>query len=148
MKPKKSNWEKVLHFLSFRPRSEKEIRDYLTKKKVDPDSFITRLKHLKLLDDREFVQWLLDQRASFKPKGKKALRQELFQKGIARELVDELLADVDEIAEAEKILVKKKLPPDKMTAYLARRGFSWSTIKTVLSQSPDPETDQSFRGEK
>ncbi|MFH1841099.1 MAG: regulatory protein RecX [Candidatus Shapirobacteria bacterium] len=128
---KKSDWEKVTRFLSFRPRSEKEVADYLVRKKIPLGPIIKKLKRLKLLDDREFARWFLEQRASFKPKGKMALKQELYQKGIARELVEELLAEVDEASEARKIMEKKKLLPEKMMALLARRGFSWETIKDV-----------------
>lgn len=138
-------YDKVLKFLSYRPRSEKEIRDYLEKKGGNTEVIkkITRkLKRQKLVDDAAFAAWWIEQRLTFRPRGKKALRMELTQKGINRELAEEVINQmVDELALAEKVVQKKvkayrKLEllefREKMTAFLARRGFSWETIKKVL----------------
>jgi regulatory protein len=114
----------------------------LIHKQINPQPLVRRLKRLKLLDDEEFARWWLEQRASFRPKGKKALRQELLQKGLERSLIEELLAEVNEVAEAQKILPKKRLSPDKLASHLARQGFSWPTIKTVLGQSPRRAVDR------
>lgn len=144
VKPKKSNWERVLRFLTFRPRSQKEVEDYLDRKRVDPVDklkLLKRLKQLDFLDDEEFAQWLIEQRARLKPKGKRALKQELCQKGIKPEIVEKVLSAVDEVAEAKKMAEKKRLAPEKMRSLLMRRGFSWETIKTVLQRGLDPEVN-------
>ena len=60
-----------IRFLSFRPRSEKELSDYLTKKKCDDLTskriIESRLKKINLLDDEEFAKWWIEQRTLIKP---------------------------------------------------------------------------------
>ena len=130
--------DKAYRFLSFRPRSEKEIKDYLKKKKT-PARFVQKiideLKRQKLVDDLEFSRWWIEQRNTFRPKGKIALKIELRQKGVTREIMEEVIEEmVDEFALAKKVFQKKKSPD-----FLARRGFSWSTIKKVLDESAKKE---------
>jgi len=137
----------VCHFLSYRPRSEKEIRDYLRKKEVEEkivEKVVSRVKKLGYLDDLEFVRWWVEQRSTFRPRGKRALRAELRQKGIAPEIIDKILNSVvDEVSLAQKAIQKKineylELPPrksrQKIAAYLRRRGFSWETIEKVFDK--------------
>lgn len=139
--------DKVYRFVSLRPRSEKEIQDYLHGKHAtgtDFEKIIQQLIKQKLIDDSAFVQWWLEQRATFRPKGKRALKAELKQKGISEELIEEALSEgVDELTQAQKAIQKKlkiygRLPylerKAKLSAYLARNGFSWEIIKQVISQ--------------
>lgn len=137
--------DKTYRFVSLRPRSEKEIRDYLHGKHA-PDADFEKITHQlreqKLIDDSTFVKWWLDQRATFRPKGKRALKAELKQKGISEELIEEAIGEgVDELSQAKKAIQKKlkiysRLPylerRAKLSAYLARNGFSWEIIKQVV----------------
>jgi len=139
--------DRAYRFLSFRPRSEKEIKNYLKRKKV-PDEAIQKvvdeLKRQKLVDDLEFARWWIEQRQTFRPKGKIALQMELGQKGVDREVTQGVIDEmVDELALAKKAFQKKKVAYEKlsqrefrqkMSAFLARRGFSWSTIKETLDE--------------
>lgn len=143
-------YDQTLKFLSFRPRSEKEIQAYLTKKKVGPETkkmVISKLKQTKLLDDKEFALWWVEQRITFRPKGKIVLESELREKGIDREIIDSVLekklSDSFEEklalrAAQKKMAVWQKLPPlkfhQKITAFLTRRGFSWKVIKKVVRE--------------
>jgi regulatory protein len=139
--------DKVYRFVSLRPRSEKEIRDYLHGKHatdLDSEKIIQLLVKQKLLDDSAFVQWWLEQRATFRPKGKRVLRAELKQKGISEELIEEALNDgVDELilakaAAAKKVKIYRSLPPrefrQKLSNFLGRKGFPWGIIKRVLDE--------------
>ncbi len=141
---------RVYKLLSYRPRSEREISDYLAKKKTGPlltKLVIATLKKQKYLDDEEFARWWVDQRSRFRPRGKRALRGELIKKGVSREIIDQVfqseLADRDLQDLALKAARKKQARyrdldqqefRKKMTAFLARRGFNWETIKTVLAK--------------
>jgi regulatory protein len=144
---KEKIFNKVLKFLSYRPRSEKEIVDYLKKKGASStliDKSIKKLKKLKFLNDRDFVTWWLEQRSTFRPRGKRALKMELIRKGIDREIIDEVLNKaVDELVLAKKAAQKKlktyqRLEANefrkKMTGYLARQGFAWDSIKEALEE--------------
>lgn len=141
---------KVYRFLSYRPRSEKEVDDYLTKKKVGPlltSLVIETLKRQKYLNDEEFARWWVEQRLKFRPRGKQILRAELFRKGISQEMIEKTLGSQlsdSELKElALKVAQKKQLRYTgldrqefrrKMGAFLARRGFDWETIKEVLEE--------------
>lgn len=148
--------EKALRFLSFRPRSEREVRDHLRKKvsrsqgvKVSRntiDTVIKKLQRLNYLNDLEFSKWWIEQRQTHKPCGVRLIRNELYQKNIDREVVDQVLGESGnreaEIELATKAAKKKlksyeKLGPQefrqKMGQFLARRGFGWETIKDVIS---------------
>lgn len=137
--------DKTYRFLAIRPRSKKEISDYLKKKKI-PNPFVKEifkiLEEQNLVNDKEFASWWIEQRTIFRPKGKVALKVELKQKGIAPEIIEKEVEKIDELSLAEKALQKKlkiygKLPPtqlyQKISTFLSYRGFSWQTIKEILS---------------
>jgi len=139
--------EQIYRFLSYRPRSEKEIYDYLGKKKLkdkEKEKIIKNLKEEKLIDDLEFARWFLEQRQTFRPKGSYALRQELRQKGINEEIIDRVLpGKKEELKLAKKALAKaeKKYASfwgrekkEKLIAYLRRRGFSWEVVKKAVDE--------------
>ncbi|MEK7164224.1 MAG: regulatory protein RecX [Patescibacteria group bacterium] len=129
MKNKKSPLENAFHFLSFRSRSEKEMRDYLVKREVlEINETIDKLKELDLINDTKFTSEFVNARSHNKPKGKKALVIELKRKGINVENLD---INEDELA---KYALSKKNIKDKMRAqrFLYSRGFSWNVIERTL----------------
>lgn len=140
-------YEKLLRFVSLRPRSEKEIKDYFRRKKVHESmtgELLKRIKRLQFLDDRKFAVWWIQSRQSFRPKSKRILEQELRVKGINRELVKEILSEqeVDDYKNAKKVLDKKKyrwekLDPDerikKESEFLLRQGFGWDIVRKVTN---------------
>lgn len=142
----KKTYDKLVKYATLRPRSKKEIKDWLRRKKVHESihkELFNRLKSLDLIDDEAFSKWWIEQRTNFKPKGKLALSAELRKKGVDRKIVERALSEVeiDEEALAKETLEKKKykwekLPKfekkKKMNDFLARRGFSWDAIKKAL----------------
>ena len=140
-----AEWAKnVAHrFLSYRPRSSIEVRRHLRKKGVDEavtDQVIDRLEELKLLDDLAFAQYWVEQRETFKPRSRRALQYELFQKGLSRQIVEQAVEQVDEMAAAQRAGAKKaslwrNLAEDefhsKMRGFLGRRGFNYAIISEV-----------------
>lgn len=138
---------KVLGILSRRPRSKREIEQYLQKKHAaekEKELILQRLEHLGYINDEEFIKWWREQRQTFRPRGKRALYQELRQKGIAEELIKKMLEDTDEKSEFNlaQRLAQKRLShygnlsgfafKQKMGRYLSSHGFSWDTIKDVI----------------
>jgi len=146
VKQKSEILDKVYRFLSLRPRSEKEVADYLKKRKISSSDFekiFKILKEQKLVDDWEFAKWWIEQRETFKPKGKIALKTELKQKGIHEEIIEKALAQIDEESLAKKALAKKaktyqNLSSEeffrKISQFLTYRGFSWQTIEKVAKK--------------
>lgn len=144
-------YERVLRFLSYRPRSEKEVRDYAEGKirSLRAPSFakasegkqkiieevIGKLKKQGLIDDEEFARWWLEQRSRFRPRGKIALKIELKRKGVSQEIIEKIINQkFDELVLAKKAVKKKVKGEQKISQYLARRGFSWETIQKLLAE--------------
>ena len=143
--------EKILKFATLRPRSEREVRGWLKRKKVHESlhkDLFDRLNHLDLVDDRKFTEWWVGQRLEFSPRAKRIIDYELRAKGIKKEVIDEVLSEVkvDEEGVAKTLLEKKsyrwkKIPKlerkKKMTEFLARKGFSWEIIVRAIDHFKD-----------
>jgi regulatory protein len=137
-------YQRALHFLSFRIRSEQEIRLNLQKHQLPEniiDPVLNRLRERSLVDDRDFAQQWIDNRNRFHPRGKRALSSELYRKGIPNQIIEETLNDLDETELAYKFARKKvdKLKTldksnfqKKMYGYLSRRGFDYGLSKEVV----------------
>jgi len=138
-----------LKYLAYRPRSEKETRDALKRKKATEDiieKVIDTLKEHKFVNDDEFTRWWIEQRATHKPRSKRVLTMELKQKGIAQELITKYLIEENETAvndlEQALRLISKKITRyshlekealyQKLGGALARKGFSWDVIKRAI----------------
>jgi len=139
-------YEQALRLLSYRPRTERELRiRYMNKglpEKVQ-EAAIDRLKSEGLVDDAAFAQLWIDNRLEFRPRGAWALRSELSSKGVARELIDIALENFDEEEAARRAAVEgarryKHLSPDlfrrRLSAYLSRRGFTYQMIAPLIAQ--------------
>ena len=138
--------DKLLRFAMVRPRSEKEITDYFRRKQIHEsmhDKLLEKLRHLELLDDATFTKWWIDQRIQFKNKSRRVIEIELRQKGIGKDIIDDAFEGtvVDEEKMAKEVLSKKmykwqNLEPrekrQKMSQYLAGKGFSWDLIEKVV----------------
>lgn len=138
----------ALRFLSHRQRSEREVRRRLAEKGHCSDRIdrvVERLRELKLVDDREFADYWLTERQLHKPRGQRALRAELFQKGVPREVVDEALGagERDEVDDAYRAAEKRAAQlssldeagfRQRLSQFLLRRGFDWETVIPVVER--------------
>lgn len=132
--------------LSYRPRSVQEVTRKLRQKKYEAatvERVIADLQDSQLLDDAAFAAYWVEQRESFKPRSQLALRSELQQKGVARELIDDAVALVDEEQAARRAVEKKlyrweSLPEDefrqKIGRFLQQRGFSYSITRQLAQE--------------
>jgi len=139
--------DKLIRFATLRPRSKREINDWFRKHKVYQglhEELFDKLKRLDLIDDAKFAIWWVEQRNSFRPRGKRALEAELRQKGIEKDFIIKALdkVKIDEVKIAKELLRKKKYrwekldkfeAKKKMTGFLARKGFGWNIIKKVIN---------------
>jgi regulatory protein len=125
------NYNRALRFLSYRPRSEKEIRDYFSKnnkqrliinkqetranvKEETINAIVKKLKEYKFINDEEFAKIWIKQRTKIKPRAWRVIQYELKQKGISDEIIKGLQFseeenDQDLDLESAKILVQRKL---------------------------------------
>jgi regulatory protein len=128
-------WDKLLKFASLRPRSEKEIKNWFLKKKVPASKekiYLTRLKELEMIGDEQFAAWWIEQRNAFRPRSKRHLAWELAQKGINRELIQKVLAEVDELLIAQSLIAQRSFADQReLETFLAHRGFDWEVVKKV-----------------
>jgi regulatory protein len=89
-------YESALGFLSYRPRSAREVEMRLRKKGNTPEQIaavMERLKERGYVDDAQFARFWVSNRMSFSPRGPRLLRSELRQKGVSQEIVDEVLVE-------------------------------------------------------
>ncbi len=139
-------YERALNFLSYRPRSEAEVRRNLRKKNVEDgvvEAVVERLTRAVMLNDREFARYWVENRLQFNPRGVRALRHELWEKGVPASVITDTLADFDEEAAARKAAeagacrLPHLEPRDfrrRLGAYLARRGFSYAVIEPLVEE--------------
>ncbi len=145
-------YERALNFLSYRPRSEAEVRRNLRKKDVEDEVVevvIERLTRAGLVDDGEFARYWVENRLQFKPRGARALHHELRQKGVADSIITDALLDLDEevaarqVAEAGARRLAHLEARDfrrKLGAYMARRGFSYAVIQPLVEEMLEQNT--------
>jgi len=138
--------QQAMLFLSYRARSEQEIRQNLSKHEI-PDAVIEetleRLRQSGLANDKNFANAWVENRNTFHPRGRRALNLELRQKGIDDSIIESVLEDLEEDVLAYEAGQKKasKLRVQewsefrkKLSDFLARRGFSYSVIAPIVSR--------------
>ena len=136
----------ALRLLSYRPRSEREMRDALRSRHI-PEAIsgetLARLRQLRLLDDRAFAQAWTESRQRNKPRGRRMLLAELAQKGVEREVAQESVATIDEEAAAmcagrKRSRTRRDLDfrdfRHRVGDFLARRGFGYDVCETAIKQ--------------
>ena len=135
-----------LLYLSYRARSENEIRQNLRKHEI-PETVIEetleRLRQAGFANDEQFARTWVENRSTFRPRGRRALAMELRQKGLENAAIESALEEVDDQALAYEAGQKKagKLRGQewgefrkKMSEFLARRGFSYAVIMPTVQK--------------
>ena len=137
--------DSAYYYLSYRPRSEGEIRQWLRKRGFSnevAEKAIAKLREQNLSNDVAFAQFWKDNRLSFRPKSKRVIKRELRDKKIDAEIIEQVTKDIDDEEIAYR-LGASRLPalahldyPDfyrRLSSYLAYRGFSYEVIKHTAS---------------
>jgi regulatory protein len=129
------------YYLSYRPRSEGEIRQWLRKRGFTnevAETAITKLREQNLSDDLTFAQFWKDNRLSFRPKSKRLIKKELWDKKVAAEIIEQVTQDIDDEEIAYKLGSSRLLAlahldyPDfyrRLSSYLRYRGFNYQVIR-------------------
>lgn len=142
-----------LRYLSYRPRSKKEVLDYLKEKQkkalsltdTDIENILIKLQEYNFLNDEDFAKFWIEQRSKYKGKPIRVIEYELKQKGISQDLINSSLFEKDkketDLENAKKLATKKmdfyrSLPLDKrrekVVNYLLRKGFSYDVVKKAI----------------
>ena len=129
------------HYLSYRPRSEGEIRQWLHRRGFAnevAEQTIIKLREQNLSDDFAFARFWKENRLSFRPKSKRLIKKELRDKKVAAEIIEQVTEDIDDEAIAYKLGSNRISTlahldyPDfyrRLSSYLTYRGFSYEVIK-------------------
>ena len=142
----------ALHYLNYRARSEKEIRERLEKEDI-PEAIVLRvlerLKEHKLVDDEAWSKSFVNDKLARKPVSSKQLAFGLGQKGVPKDVIEETIAKLNENESDEERAVQaahKRWPrilkseddprkqKQKLYTFLAGRGFSFETINEVYKK--------------
>lgn len=138
--------QRALNLISYRPRSEAEVQNNLKKHQIPEETIhavVTRLRETGILDDQKFAETWIENRATFRPRSRLALRMELKQKGVNQEIIEEALAHVSDEEQAYEAGQKKARQlrnkeeqefKRKLFGFLARRGFSYEVASPVIKK--------------
>ncbi len=136
----------TVHYLSYRPRSESEIRERLRRRGFDGDSVeavIAKLKEQGLVNDMAFAQFWKDNRVSFSPRSQWLTKLELRRKGVATNIIDQVVDEVGDADNAYRAALSKArgLPLSdyqgfrrRLGDYLKRRGFGYEVINHTVER--------------
>lgn len=152
--------ERMYKWFALRQHSEKEVRDYFRVKSLESrvkgkegisqlviDALVENLKKKGMVDDLQFARAWTEARRKSKQKGIRAIKAELFQKGISREIIEEVVSNqssvVSEEALAKQALEKKMKVwknlsgqelKKKAFEFLARKGFDFDIVKETVEK--------------
>lgn len=147
---------RALEYCLMRPRSEREVRDYLYRKtrpsrtktgELRPGAapaittrVFDRLIEKSYINDQKFAKYWAENRSLAKGVSHRKLVAELRTKGIDNNTIEQALFETErnDTSEIQKIITKKRgrYPDDqKLMMYLARLGFDYDDIKKALSDN-------------
>ena len=139
-------YEKAIRFIGYRPRSILEVRNRLIKYGIESEMIekvISRLQEENVLNDTDFALLWVENRRTFRPRGKLLLRKELLAKGINDSDIEIALSKVEESADARQLAYSKLSKYDglsldslrkKIWSLLSRRGFDYSVVNDLVRE--------------
>lgn len=147
--------EKMYRLWNIRKRSEREVRDYFRIKNYESrikdkeeasqiaiDALVETLKKKGMVNDLEFAKAWVEARRESRQKGIRAIKLELFQKGIDKEIIEEVTAAMGSEEELAKLALEKKIRfwnnlkslelKKKAYEFLMRKGFDYEIVKKTI----------------
>lgn len=150
---------RCLGLIARRPRSRRELDDYLRRRDMEPplrEAVLGRLGQRGLVDDAGFAQAWVENRSAFRPRSRRALAAELRRKGVGGESAAQALAAVDDESAARTAAhsyarrlrgLERREFFQRLLGYLGRRGFTYEVARPVVTEiwrevesAPDAET--------
>lgn len=139
---RRGEWKsKAIELLIRKPQSRKELGRKLLEweaSEEEAEAICDRLEELGYLNEAEYAGRIVRHYAG-KGFGERKLRDELYRRGVPRELWEDALAQIEDNSEAIDAFLEKKLkgsrdPKEikKASDALARRGFRWPEISDAL----------------
>lgn len=150
----------VLRQLAMGPRTRRQLEDKLRDRQCDPQvaaRVLDRMTDVGLVDDEAYAEMYVRSKQETKGLAASALRHELRQKGVADEVVDAALEEIDPEHEKEQArqLVARRLrtmrgldrdaQTRRLAGFLARKGYgpgvSYQVIREALDGLPEHARD-------
>ncbi len=143
---RRTAYDSALRLLSYRPRSEKEIRQRLRRLNASSeviDETVARLLASHYLDDAAFAEFWRESRQTISPRGRRLVRSELLYKGVDADTATAAVDGLDDEESAYRAASKrlKTLSGEdydafrrKLGGFLTRRGFSYETARRTLDR--------------
>lgn len=148
-------------YLSYRPRTEHEMRTYL-KRKLSQKKFdlspadiekytedkVSSLTETGIVNDEKFAEWYVHEKTHFKPRGSTRVSYELAQKGVSRDTISKILdkRDKDEkdmildlLERYSRVDYSDPVSVRKLMQKLGRKGFSYGDIKRAIEEYTEKE---------
>jgi regulatory protein len=139
-------YERALGFLDYRPRSHAEVEAYLARRRASPvvtQTVIARLAAAGLVDDDAFARYWVENRESFRPRGRRSLRFELHRKGVPDAVVESATREIDETESAYRAAQDRAqrlssldypIFRRRLGGFLQRRGFDYEVVKETVDR--------------
>ena len=140
-------YSQVLNYLAIRPRSEWEIKTYLTRKGAHPallDSILSKLSNTDLINDNKFAEAFVRDRRLLRSSSRRKLILELRKKRVPDSAIQAAVGNEPEVETAAlRDMINKKRKQSryqddlKLMQYLARQGFGYGDIKDALQNQEE-----------
>lgn len=139
-------WDAASRYLSYRPRSESEVRGRLQRRGFDNETIkkvMDKLKEQGLVDDLVFAQFWKENRETFSPRGQRLTKLELRQKGVDGDIIEQVVGEADDEDSAYRSALNKtrrwsfadyQLFRRRLGEYLRRRGFGYEVANNTVER--------------
>lgn len=150
-------YNRALHYLSRRMRSEGEVRTYLLEKEIDApiiQEVILKLYHYQFLNDEQYAIAYVRTQMNTTDKGSIVIKRELKERGVNDGLIEKALQEYSYEAQLEtaqklcvKMVNKNKKDSDlvlkqKIEQMLVRKGYSFEIISDALAETKIDRKDE------
>jgi len=133
-------------YLSYRPRSEAELRRLLRRRGFDSELIaetVARLREQNLSDDLSFARFWKESRLGSRPRSRRLIAKELRDKDVAEDIIREVTRDIDDESHAYQLGASRmrvlagldyRRFKRRLSSYLAYRGFSREVVVGTVSR--------------
>lgn len=140
----KSEWliacANAMNFVSRQLKTAKQLRTYLYKKGYSADTvnrLVDKMSSYNLISDETYAKMYTN--SMQKSKSKSYIKNKLFEAGISPEIINESVAEIEDVESAKKIVDKYFLSHaveqkniEKLIRHLQYKGYGWDTINSCL----------------
>ena len=133
---------KILKYIVYKRRTEQEVREKF-QNEFDEGMFediIDYLKDAKYIDDKEYIEKIVNNFMILKNLSNKELKYKLIAKGLDKNLIEDYFyenreeLEEYEIKSATNIILKKNrdMENDEIKMYLLKKGYKQSSINSAF----------------